>query len=189
MKLKLSLVICMGLLVFAACSKKSEDSKTDVSVTPQAQEAVLQNTVNFGPRYETTLAEGIDFKKPGYPTFLKSVQGIAPHEPWGAWTDGSVATIQFNQPLPKQFVLEITGGAWGANVNKPVRIMIGDVQKEAIFKGDPFSGSETVSLDYTTTGENDSIQIIVPSPVGNSKDTRKIGVGLIALKIVSRDGN
>jgi phosphoglycerol transferase len=176
MRHKSSLFILSVLFAFAACSSKTEEPKSKVSVLPQTS------------KYEASMAEGIDFKKPGYPIFIKSVQGIAGHEPWGAWTDGSVATFQFNQPLPQHFVLEISGGAWESNVNKPVGITIGEVRKEAIFKGDPFNGPETVSLDYTLTGVDDSIQIIVPYPVGGPKDTRLIGVGLISLKIISRDG-
>ncbi len=194
MRHKSSLFILSVLFAFAACSSKTEEPKSKVSVLPQTPKSVSQKLAQpnaddaLGPRYEASMAEGIDFKKPGYPIFVKSVQGIAGHEPWGAWTDGSVATFQFNQPLPQHFVLEISGGAWESNVNKPVGITIGEVRKEAIFKGDPFNGPETVSLDYTLTDVNDSIQITVPYPVGGPKDTRLIGVGLISLKVISRDG-
>lgn len=33
--------------------------------------------------YEATLPEGIDFRKPGYPTFIKQVKGISGLETWG----------------------------------------------------------------------------------------------------------
>jgi len=101
---KSSLFILLGLFVFVGCSSQTEVPKTKNTTQP-----VLADPL--GLRYEATLAEGIDFRKPGYPLFIKNVKGIANHEPWGRWTDGAIDTIRFNQSLPQQFVFKVTGGA------------------------------------------------------------------------------
>jgi phosphoglycerol transferase len=196
MRYKSSFFILLVLFVLVGCSSNTEEPKANVSETSQTpKSAPIENTTQpgpadpLGPRYEATLAEGIDFRKPGYPLFIKDVRGIAGHEPWGAWTDGAIATIRFDQPLPQQFLLKVTGGAWENNINEPVSFIIGGVKRDAIFKDDPFRGPETVSLDFMLTGVNDSIQINVPAPVGGPKDTRLIGIGLISLKIMLKDGN
>jgi phosphoglycerol transferase len=83
----------------------------------------------LGPKYESTLAEGIDFKKPRYPSFLIDITGVSAREDWCRWTDANivpVARFQFNKPLPKKFILELQANAIGQNVGQP-KVRVGDI--------------------------------------------------------------
>lgn len=179
------LAVAWGL---AGCGEKPE-SKVQIPVgsaaPPVASPTAVAPTDALAPRYEATLAEGIDFKKPGYPNFLSEVSGMAGAEPWGRWTDGGVATFKFKQMLPKAFTLKLKAGAWETNLNKPIRFRIGSVEKEFVFKGDPFSGPSDVALNFALPEPADTLQITVPFPVVDKNSPRQIGFGLTSLKIES----
>ena len=155
------------------------------------------------PRFETqfvpylaTLDEGIDFRRAGYPVFVKAVGGFGEHENWGAWTNANqakVATIEFTEPLPAHFILEFQAQAYGPNSALPTTIQIGQqVQKVQI---------EAAPKVYRLTIDNpdraNRIEIIPPAPslpkfisMANATSpesnivVRRLGIGLITLKII-----
>jgi phosphoglycerol transferase len=142
----------------------------------------------LGPRYEATLAEGIDFRKPGYPRGVTEVRGVGGYEPWGRWTDSAETRITFSEPLPKSFTLEITGGAVGPNAGKPVDVTIGSQTKSFTFSVDPFKGQpETQSLEFSGAGPASTIVLRTPSlwrPAAG--DPRELGIALVTLRIVGK---
>lgn len=158
-----------------------------LSFNSYSQAEATQSAVGIdalAPRYDSTLAEGIDFAKQGYPRFLQKVVGVSHHEPWGRWTDGKEATFKFNQKLPKKFTLELTAQAFGPNVNAPLRVQIGKVHKEVTI-------TDAEPKSYALTFENinaDALTLVpakptTPKSIGVNEDTRLLGVGLIKLKI------
>jgi|ERR1035437_1656097 phosphoglycerol transferase len=172
-------IAMVGVTVFlSACGDKQE--------IPPPKAAVDQ----LSPRYESTLAEGIDFKKPGYPPFLIDVVGVSGREDWGRWTDanfGPDVKFRFNKPLPKKFILELQAHAYGPNEGKQIKIRAGNIERTVIIKNLP---SHTVwSVEFDDVVSADTIEITPPNPVlpreidPNSKDGRKLGLGLVALKI------
>ena len=167
------------------------------AAAPVATTAPAPATDPLAPAYDATLAQGIDFRKPGYPTFLSGVSGVAGHEPWGRWTEGSVARLRFKSPLPPSFTVSIEAGAIGPNVGKPIVVKAGKVEKTFTVAGGtvgPPPGIATFTLDFAGVEGADTIEIIPPAPVrpkdmsAKSDDTRLLGVGLVALKIQSRQG-
>ena len=147
------------------------------------------------PAYDATLAEGIDFRKPGYPTFLADVSGVAGREAWGRWTEGPVARLRFKNPLPPSFTVSIEAGAIGPNVGKVVVVKAGKVEKTFTVAGGtvgPPPGVATFTLDFAGVEGADAIEIIPPAPVrpkdmtAKSDDNRLLGVGLVSLKLQSR---
>lgn len=146
----------------------------------------------LGPRYESNLAEGIDFKKPGYPTFLAEVTGMALREDWGRWTDGPAAKFRFRKPLPAKFTLVINAGAIGPNFGNPVIVRAGKVEREFTVT-DPAAatppGLATFNLNFDGVDGADAIEIVPPKPVRpkdmnpQSDDGRMLGVGLVGLKV------
>ena len=128
----------------------------------------------------------IIFKNDPYPAYLIDVKGVAGAEAFGRWTSGSEASFKFNHSLPKNFILKIKAGAWGENIDKPIKVRIGSVEKEAIFKGDPFNGPTEVNLEIALTESSDTITLMIPFPGSDKNDERKIGVGLISMKIESK---
>ena len=175
----LSCLILGASVLLTACGDKQ-------AAAPQQAAAVDQ----LAPRYENTLAEGIDFKKPGYPSFLLEVAGVSNRDDWGRWTDatgGPDVKFRFNKPLPKKFVLELQANAFGPNEGKPVKIRAGNVERVVTIKNVPSYAVYTAEFDGVDSA--DSIVITPPNPVlprevdPNNKDERKLGLGLATLKI------
>jgi phosphoglycerol transferase len=172
--------LSLGLVVLlSACGEKPGAAAPKASTVDQ-----------LAPRYESTLAEGIDFKKPGYPNFLIEVAGVSDLEEWGRWTDAVAAPqikVRFDKPLPKKFVLELQANAFGPNEGKPTRIRAGNIERVVTIKNVPSYAVYTAEFDDVVS--TDTIEIFPPNPVlprevdPASKDERKLGLGLVSLKI------
>jgi phosphoglycerol transferase len=131
------------------------------------------------------MAEGIDFTKPGYPSFLAEVQGMSLREDWGRWTDGRLAPaakFRLKQPLPKSFTLVLKANAFGPNLDKPVKVRVGGVEKSFVHKDGSTAG--TYRLAFELPSAADTIEIVAPAPASpqeqnpSNPDQRKLGVGL-----------
>jgi phosphoglycerol transferase len=141
-------------------------------------------------QYKASLQDGIDFKKEGYPSFLKSVSGIDAQENWGRWSNASLAQsvrLVFNEPLPKKFTIELKAIGYGPNINAKTRIQVGDVTKTILLQAD---ASQLHELEFDNLSGANSIEIFPPKPTSPNQlsltntDVRKIGIGLISLKII-----
>jgi len=173
----LSCLIVGASTLFSACGDKQE-----VAV------AVDQ----LAPRYESTLAEGIDFRRPGYPSFLIEVTGVSNPEDWGRWTDAAgtpVVKFRFDKPLPKKFVLELQANAFGPNEGKPTIVRVGNIEHTMVVKNTP--SYAVYKTEFVNVPSIDTIEIIPPNPVlpreldPNNRDERKLGLGLVTFKIKS----
>lgn len=181
-----------ALFALAGCSDEPEAAKPRPATAapapaPAATPAVIASPLV--PRYEASLAEGIDFTKPGYPSFLKEVTGMAGHESWGRWTDanaGPTARFRFAQPLPKRVTLELQAHGLGGNAYQPVRIRIGASEKTLTLGNPP---KDKYEVEFEDTGGADAIEIIPPAPIlprevtPGSNDTRRLGLGLKSLRL------
>jgi len=181
-------VIAAGL---ASCGKEPDAKRPPAPATASpAPAAPAAAGGAVGAPHGTTLAEGIDFAKPGYPAFVKDVQGVSGVEAWGRWTDANLAPgarIRFDRPLPKAFTLELRLSALGPNASKPVKIRAGAVEKTVTIGA---GGATSHRVEFAGV-DGDTIEIVPPEPIlpgvvmpGNP-DTRKVGVGLISLRIQS----
>ena len=180
----------IALLPLAGCSDEPEVAKpkpTTAVPAPSAASTVITSPLE--PRYEASLAQGIDFTRPGYPSFLKEVSGMAGHESWGRWTDanaGPVARFRFAQPLPKRVTLELQAHGLGGNAYQPVRVRIGTTEKTVTLGNPP---KERYVIEFEDTGGADTIEIVAPAPMlarevtPGSTDTRRLGLGLKSLRI------
>jgi len=176
-----SLIVLAGVLALFGCSEKP-DPKAQLAVSNAAQTSAPVDLI--GPRYEAKLSEGIDFKKPGYPNFLTEVKGVSGYEPWGRWSDDKLVSFKFKQPLPEKFTLVVNGGAIGPNIDKAFKVKIGSMENEIVFKSDPFKEPTTHRIAFALSTPSDTIDIIVPTPSPpDNGDPRKLGIGLIFLKI------
>ena len=168
----------------SAVTPPAEASPAPESAAPDAQTAAApQPAPAEVPVYHATLEEGIDFKKPGYPDFITEVTGVSGREDWGRWTDGATATFKFKDPLPKKFTLLVEAGAIGDNLGKPIKFRVGSVEKECVFKGDPFKGSRIATLHFNSEEPGNTLIATIPAPMNTPTDFRKLGVGLITMKI------
>jgi hypothetical protein len=167
-----------------AQSSVTPPAETSPAPAPDAQTAAApQPAPAEVPAYHATLEEGIDFKKPGYPDFITEVTGVSGREDWGRWTDGAAATFKFKDSLPKQFTLLVEAGAIGDNLGKPIKFRVGSVEKECVFKGDPFGNSRVATLHFNSAEPGNTLVVTIPAPMTIQTDSRKLGVGLITMKI------
>ena len=167
------LILIFGVLAFSGFTWAE---------TPQSPPALIADPL--APRYESTIAEGVDFTKLGYPSFLQTVSGVSHYEPWGRWTDGNKAKFRYKYKLPKKFRLELTAQAFGPNVNLPLTVQAGKVKKQITITGGP---PKPYSLSFDNVSSESIILIpakpTAPKTIGMNEDTRLLGVGLVRLKI------
>ena len=203
---KASLLLFSGALSLAGCDEQPEPAtKVEVSnvATPSAAPAVTQPTplvaaapvvVESPKPYEATLEEGIDFKKPGYPTFIKNVSGMSGFETNHRWSDaiqGAIIKFEFKNPLPKKFTLEIVASAFGPNDGLPIKIRVGEVEQVLIINNIDVAKGKIYSLLFTTDGKSATLEFIPPkaiSPIDldpKSGDNRKLAINFVSLKIKS----
>jgi SAM-dependent methyltransferase len=150
------------------------------------------------PGYETVVERKLNFPEWRSPAFTPvGISGFCDAEPWGRWTNGDVARIDFAQPLPKQFVLELqVDHVYADNSAKPTRIVIADaviadaVIADAVVECLFNRSGQTYEIPVTTNGQATAIEIHLPaaqSPAerdGNvNGDRRKLGIGISAIRV------
>lgn len=142
--------------------------------------------------YGDILERGVNFSDIP-PSSLVDVSGLSSIEPWGRWSDANldrVITLRFNKPLPKRFLLNLKAVAFGPNVTMSTKVKVGAEEKFINIKSD---SDKVYSIVFNNQNENNIIQIFPPEPtapstlVPASLDSRKIGVGLIEIKIQKTD--
>jgi phosphoglycerol transferase len=143
---------------------------------------------HLGVRYTASLQEGIDFRRTGWPIFVKSVKGFSGVEPWGRWSDRNLShsvRIDFSSPLPQKFTLVLAAHAYASNAGKPIKVLIGSHEYEVTLA----SMTSEVRLKVDLQGDSvDAISFFPPTPVSPNKlgaggDVRKLGIGFVSLRI------
>jgi hypothetical protein len=133
----------------------------------------------------------VDFREKDYPAAVASVSGIGGHELWGRWTVGTRAVVQFRKTLPSAFQLKLkAGGTFGPNAGIPILVRVGSIQKEFTVSGP----NELILLDFEGVANADRVEFVIPKPtspkeLGESEDTRKLGLALISLEIGPKGRN
>ncbi len=95
-------------------------------------------------------------------------------------------TIEFVNPLPARFDLVITARAYGPNAHRPTRVQVGDT-KQPLMLGEEAS---TQTLRFDNTRGSHRLTFTPPEPQLSNlnniagQDPRKLGIGLITLKVV-----
>lgn len=186
----IGLLAIVGVVALAGCGDKP-DTKVAAGAAATAP-VVVQSDDALAPRYEASLADGIDFKRSGYPVFLAEVSGMSGREEWGRWTDaaeGATAKFRFKEPLPQKFALELKANAFGPNLGQPVKVRIGGVEKDFVVK-DP-QAPELHVLTFDGVAGADTIEIVPPQPTSPKQfdpqngDPRLLGLSLVSLQIKS----
>ena len=180
-----STITLLGTLVVA-----TSHAPVSLAASPKTTAAPTQPVLASPPSslvaesYPATLAEGIDFTKPGYPTFIAGATGMSHAESWGRWTEGAKTVFRFKQPLPQTFTLVIKANAFGPNIGEAIKVKIGAAQQEF----NATQEEKTHRLSFAPSQPADTIEFLIPKPASPqelklSQDPRKLGIGLISLKI------
>ncbi len=182
---KFNVLILSYLLVLSACDDSPKPQTPAAAATAPVAAPEPAMAV-----YESTLAQGIDFKKEGYPAFIAQVAGMSAFEAWGRWSDadvgGAVVRFTFKDKLPAAFNLVVTAHAFGPNEGKPIQVKAGQVSQEFTIKKAAESGTYTIKFEKV---DGNTLEFTPPaptSPASLNKDTsdgRKLGIGFVSLKI------
>lgn len=120
------------------------------------------------------------------PSSVLGFSGLSFQEPWGRWSDGDSVAVKFANCLPQgKLRIELRGHAFGPNIGKPVKLLLGSSQASIVLGENDH--------DLTATLENNeqcqnALLLFVPekkSPLalGISQDKRSLGIGLVHLGI------
>lgn len=187
-----------GLMALTGCGPETEtaapaaapDKAEAAAPVPQAEvdanakAVAAANASSLLPRYAATLAEGIDFAKPGYPEFVVEASGISGAEAWGRWSDANLgpAKLRFRDPLPQRFTLQLkVRDFFGLNAQQKISVRVGTQEQGFILLG---KEDQVADLVFEGFGDADSIEISIPKTTAPSaSDSRRIGLGLISLSI------
>lgn len=114
-------------------------------------------------------------------------RGLSHVEPWGRWSDGDQIELGLTGCLPQgRLKLMMVGHAFGPNVGLPVNVILGNKEITAAFAA---SDTEQSSQILNEARCVDKVVIQIPKPaspqeLGQSADPRKLGLGLVVLKII-----
>lgn len=138
-------------------------------------------------KYSSTLSEGIVFSREGNPQFIKRITGLAGREPWGRWSDQDEVLIEFAEPLPpKQYIFQLEAKGFGANIGANTQVILGPDAFNISLQSSP----EKFSLPVELRAPVSQIKIVPATPTTpnsldpNNPDVRRLGIGLIELRIM-----
>jgi glycosyltransferase involved in cell wall biosynthesis len=132
--------------------------------------------------YQATFEQGIDFRRPGYPTFIKYAIGISFLEEWGRWSDGRKVTLTLANPLKGKFKLVLVGGAFGENIKRPMPVRIGHLRQKVTFSSPPHR-AEILTLEFALRRPATTIEFTIPLPTTPGRDDRQVGIGFVHLRV------
>jgi len=145
---------------------------------------------HLGPRYAATLEDDIDFSRSNFPDFLRDIRGVSKPESWGGrWTDAELSRhvdIQFIEPLPERFTLELDCVAFGPNTSGTLLVRAGKVEKKVVLREKRNTYAINFNLGESVVHE---LEIVPPDPtsplsLGINRDTRKLGIGIFSMKLI-----
>lgn len=135
--------------------------------------------------FERALAQGVSFSDSVNQDIFLETDGLSGAETWGRWTVGDLAKFKFVEPLPKEFSLVLTGGAYGPNVGKPIKFKVGSVTRDIVFTSDAYLKPKEYQIKFSLPEPSDTLEIFIPEPtMPGASDTRRLGIGLVTLKIL-----
>ncbi len=136
------------------------------------------------------VVSSIDFTSGHLPPAITNVRGLSDFEGWGCWTDGPTLTLEFRTPLPLQFTLHLIGHAFESNHDLPITVAVGG--HEASLKMSARLRASRYTLALHNPDGARTLVFRIPqarSPASQharSRETRRLGIGLVRLDIISR---
>ncbi len=170
------------------------DPAPNVNLTNLTKIQIIKNFYpvfdKFGARYPASYSEGIDFTRPNWPEFLRSIDGLSWLEPWGRWSDLNISPsvkITLFSLLPNKFTLILKGQPYyGPGTTQEFLFRINDQDFKYRM---PYGSTEfRINVDLKNK-PTDSFEFIPLNPISphqissDSSDIRKLGIGFISLRI------
>ena len=142
----------------------------------------------FGARYPASYSEGIDFTRPNWPEFLRSIVGLSWLDPWGRWSDANLSpTVKFNffNLFPNKFTLILKAKPfYGADQEFLFRINDQEYRYKMPYDVQEYRINVDLKNKPTDCFEFIHLNPISPRQItGEGSDIRKLGIGFISLRI------
>lgn len=129
-----------------------------------------------------SLEDGWSLNDPTPPVFVESVDGLGAPEAWGCWSDGDQIRIVLRHTLEGRFRLMLRAVGYRDNAGLPVVVRIGAQAKSTRLVDNP-ADAQPQWLHFELPQPANVIEIDVPRPIRPDGDTRKLGIGLMALGV------
>lgn len=164
-------------------------SSTISGLTPYEIRGPVGREDNWVKDAPIQFGQTIDFSEKGNSTKY-TWTGWSEPEPWGTWTDGSVATLVMrpDKKLPGRITLKLQGFVSEGPVNATVVINEKTVGEIALSKSNP--GGE-FSFNIPDEAQKDAqikLDLVIDNPrnpkdLGISRDDRDLGIGLFSMRL------
>jgi len=135
------------------------------------------------------LADGFEFADTVYPQEVDYLRGLAPPEPWGRWSNASMApavSILLREPLSGRLCLDVRFQATPLQAGAPVTIRLGD-QSATVVPSDTEPRDYRIEAQLTTPAWIIQLEPSRPAPIGDwdpqTRSPRRIAIGLIRLQL------
>ncbi len=133
------------------------------------------------------LIDSLTFSTPVRDPRLVRADGLSQAEASGTWTVGPRLELELAKPLPKALRVRITAHAFGPNVGRAFVLSVGARQRSFQLT----AARQELTLDLETDGVQHVLAIAIPQPtspqqLGQSHDTRALGMALTNLEISER---
>jgi hypothetical protein len=140
-------------------------------------------------RSTARLADGFDFADTVYPQEVDYLRGLSPPEPWGRWSDASMApavSILLRAPVSGRFCLDVRFRATPLQARTPVMIRLGD-QSATVVPSDTEPRDYRIEVQLSRPAQNIDLEPSRPAPIGGwdpqTRSPRRIAIGLIRLQL------
>jgi glycosyltransferase involved in cell wall biosynthesis len=136
-----------------------------------------------------TLLDGCCFKEGAPSSAVVTTEGLSDPEHWGRWSVARRVRLIINHLLPEDFELELMAVSYGVNTHLPVPIRAGLSMTLAHLPRHAYLVPVVVRLKPRRPTNVIDIWVpwpAQPSPVGPTVDTRKIGVGLVGVRLLGK---
>ena len=147
-------------------------------------------TVYWKPeRYNATAEQGIDFRKPGLPTFVRYVSGVSYGEGWGRWSDqkaGDGVRIEYNTKFAHQACVKLTAQPSPSQRGRNVDIILGP-GKATIRTDKPSKTTYVTPISLSWPTSELLLKPESPGPVEwdpNGKRARRLGLAIESIAII-----
>ncbi|MBM3336100.1 MAG: zinc-binding dehydrogenase [Betaproteobacteria bacterium] len=146
---------------------------------------VLITMPEHGPTRALTFFQRINFSDPGIPEGLVRIEGLHDAEIWGRWSDGKRVIMQFRDPMPEKFTLQVAGRSFGPNASKRFTATVSGVNRDFSL---PAEIDGLVILQFENPTRECTLVLQIPEPaspltLGMNGDARMLGLGLVSIII------
>lgn len=129
----------------------------------------------------SSLADGIDFRASGLPSFVDVVEGLGGVEDWGRWSVGKRVRFELNHTLEGRFRLLLRAVGFGPNIGANVSVTVGGQTRNLKIPGALAPGEE-IAQEFDLAAPTNFIEFEVPHPTVPEGDNRTIGIGFLGLR-------